>query len=285
MLIEDVKKLSVEERFIYWISEREQIRLYKERGVAQEEWTEDEILATYRFCNVRRMDDRVSQWLLNNWYTPNFDHKNMLLACTVARLFNLPEALEQIGFLEKKYKTFRKHLLRVTTKRKQQGLKNFNGAYIVSTNGLVGDKVDILVSRILDPISTAKIANRDGMEQTAKALLKYWGISTFLAGQITADLRWAVEGHWVDRCIWAFIGPGSRRGLNRLLGRPITASMSQAAFEDEFIAVRKLVEDELPGLYKRLEAIDIQSCLCEFDKYERTLWNEGKPKQRYRIHA
>jgi hypothetical protein len=35
------------------------------------------------------------------------------------------------------------------------------------------------------------------------------------------------------------------------------------------------------SITKRLEAIDWQNCCCEYDKYSRTLFGEGRPKQRY----
>jgi len=80
MKIEQVKKLDVQERWLYWIKEREKIRLAKDAGDSKP-WTDDVILQSYRFCNVRRMDDKVSQWLLNNWYKPYRGHPHMLKAC------------------------------------------------------------------------------------------------------------------------------------------------------------------------------------------------------------
>lgn len=100
MKIQDVAKLSPQERLVYWIREREAIRLKKEAGQPRP-WTDDEILDTYRFCNVRRMDDKVSKWLLENWYKPYFDHQNMLIAVALARFFNSVETLEYMGFPEK----------------------------------------------------------------------------------------------------------------------------------------------------------------------------------------
>lgn len=272
------QQLNRTERFLYFISERESVRKKKEAGMPRP-WTDDEILNTYRFCNVRRMDDRVSQWLLKNWYQPNPNHHNMVLACTIARTINYPETLEELGFP----RTWDpNHFLEVVRDRKRRGEQVFNCAYIVSTNGLVGEKVKILLDRVLTPISEFKLEQTTRMEVLARSLLKYWGISTFLAGQITADMRHAYQGGWVDRKYWAYVGPGSRRGLNRLLGKPVSAGMSQSAFEEPFRMVRKLIQKKLPKIYDRLEAIDMQNCLCEFDKYERALHKEGRPKQQYR---
>lgn len=50
---------------LYWAKERESIRLKRAAGLPPP-WTDDPILRQYRFCNVRRLDDRVSQWLIKN---------------------------------------------------------------------------------------------------------------------------------------------------------------------------------------------------------------------------
>jgi len=120
------------------------------------------------------------------------------------------------------------------------------------------------------------------MEETAEALLPYAGFSTFIAGQVVADLRWALSGAWKDRMTWAPIGPGSKRGMNRLYSNQKDAKISKEDFYEKFKEIMNWVSMSLdPNLFSKLEAMDIQNCLCEFDKYERTLWNEGRPKQKY----
>jgi hypothetical protein len=47
-------------RFVYFVGERETIRLRRESGQPRP-WTDDPILAAWSFCNVRREDDRVSR--------------------------------------------------------------------------------------------------------------------------------------------------------------------------------------------------------------------------------
>ena len=67
--LDHVRRLKPLDRLLYWVTERESIRIQRLQGKAPP-WTDDPILRQYRFCNVRRMDDAVSQWLLTNWYTP-----------------------------------------------------------------------------------------------------------------------------------------------------------------------------------------------------------------------
>ena len=58
------------EDLVYWIKERQAIHERRKAGQPPP-WTKDEILRTYRFCNVRREDDRVTRWIHENWLRPN----------------------------------------------------------------------------------------------------------------------------------------------------------------------------------------------------------------------
>ena len=278
MKIEQVKNLSPTERFLYWIQERESIRLKKEAGEPKP-WTDDEILQTYKFCNVRRMDDRVSQWLWDNWYKVYKDHQNMLVACVLARYFNLPSTLEAIGFPEK---VDLKKIDRTLKIIKSRGNKIFNGAYIVSTNGLEMDKCECVLYNVVEPIlfDPPKI-DSNFIQKSVEVLTEYWGVSTFMAGQVIADMRWAWSGKWIDKNQWAAIGPGSRRGMNRLQERELKFPLKQDQFLIELKEVVNLCKNKMPSIVKKMEAIDYQNCCCEFDKYERCIWRQGKPKQRY----
>jgi hypothetical protein len=278
MKVEDVKLLDPLQIYSYWITERESIRIKKEAGAAKP-WTDDVILQKYRFCNVRRMDDKVSRWLLDNWYIPNKDHKNIILAATLARQLNNPESLTAIGFPtvwnpEKAAK--------ILAARANNGAKNFSGAYMI-TGTLGGTKVEQIIHKVATPIyKTRPAIDTTSIEKSVKLLLPYAGFSTFIAGQVVADLRWAMAGLWGDRNTWAAIGPGSRRGMNRLHGRPIDQPLKQEEFTRKLVALMSFMKKSLPpAISKRLEAIDYQNCLCEFDKYVRTMLGEGKPKQKY----
>lgn len=279
MLISDVKKLNVQQRFLYWIKERHSIYL-KRLGSAKAPWTDDVILQSYRFCNVRRMNDKVSKWLLESWYLPNYNSSSMFYNVVLARLINKPETLDYVGFQKQWYSPYA--LARLISWR-EAGNTVFNGAYIVSTNGLTGDKLEILFKHLIEPLvfDPPKL-DTTSVERSVQVLTKYWGLSTFLGGQIVADLVFAMKGTWADKGTWAAIGPGSRRGMNRALCRKLDSGMGQAEFNGHLTKAIQLVNDKLPHIAKGLHAIDVQNCLCEFDKYERCLWGEGKPKQKYK---
>ncbi len=242
MLIEDVAKLSPVDRFLYWIRERESIRLKKEAGET-EPWTDDAILQSYRFCNVRRMDDTVSKWLLANWYEPYFNHPNMVIACTLARFFNLPETLEHIGFPE----VWNANKVRYKLRSMKKKRTIFNSAYMVRGNDGV-DKVACVINYSIQPLvkHPPKI-DTSSMKKTWEALHACHGFGSFMAGQVTADLRWAVKGEWKDRRRWACVGPGSSRGMNRVQGRETKPLMKQGPCLVQLLDLTKEARKHLTG--------------------------------------
>jgi len=53
----------------WWVVERDGIRLAKAAGLPKP-WTQNVYLQTARWCNVYRMHDRVSQYVLTTWMRP-----------------------------------------------------------------------------------------------------------------------------------------------------------------------------------------------------------------------
>ncbi len=54
----------------YWITERYAMKVRKESGVKptmKAGWSNDPNMGTVRYCNVHREDDKVTQWLAENW--------------------------------------------------------------------------------------------------------------------------------------------------------------------------------------------------------------------------
>lgn len=280
---------------VRFIVERERIRVKKEAGKPRP-WTEDPILSHYRFCNVHREDDRVTRWLREHWYPylvgngrtqdPNPD---IWFTAVVARLLNNPEALEAVRetIVPWKPEKFRQILHR----RKAFGLKNFNAAYIVSTNGVQMDKVDYLVSMVLGLLWADRKQMRpkdgDSLDVYHKMLMTYDGLGSFMAAQVVADLKYMFPlNQATDWLTFAASGPGSRRGLNRVMDRAVDMPWKEVTWHSTLLTLQERVNLKLlKGLFPYpLHAQDIQNCLCEFDKYERARLGQGEPKQIYRIN-
>lgn len=284
--------------FFYWVNERESIRKKKEAGLPKP-WTDDPILQNYKFCNVRREDDRVTIWIKNNWRDPCRGHPNMWFAMVVARLFNWPDTLDAIGYPLSDFTDIKETWRNILKRRRDQiGLKIFTGAYLVSTNGVAMDKVDYILDRVLTPIwerGRAPLATQTIIDNqqpgkitiTGDTLESYWeyltqfdGLGSFMAGQVIADLKYieSVLENASDWSSFAPLGPGSIRGLNRFNGRDRTKSLKQAQGLRELNEIQQRLLDE-HGI--ELPVHDIQNCCCEFDKMVRLMRNEGKVRSKY----
>lgn len=287
----------------YWVLERENIRRAKEAGKAPP-YTQDPVMAYTRWCNVCRMNDRMSQWLVNNWYTPGkySNYRTALIAGLLARMINKQETLTAIigdnasGFTHWSYDRAYKAMYRL----KNAGLPVFTSVYII--NGASGGpKIDQVLSAIDSCYSSAdKNATRfvvpDSMQLTAEALHSLRGVGSFIAGQVVADLRWVLgdvsKGWWSDRMSWAPPGPGSSRGMKYLLGMASAEDMAgrgKDLSDKQFLPyLRQLVQlarnhPKVGKVFKdrKLEAHDIQNTLCETSKYIRIKYGTGSAKNKY----
>ena len=269
-----------------FIQLREDARLRKEEPAKRVTRKPDSIITTYRFCNVRRNDDRVTKYVLDN-FLPIFDN-NHWFAAVVARLFNNEPTLMAIASYVVPFRP--REMRKVLHARKVTGTKNFNAAYIVSTNGRAMDKVDYVIDVVLLSLWDKRAAiNRalEGatLEQAHELLMRQQGLGSFMAAQVLADIKYLEPRRWKDFHTFAASGPGSLRGIKRVFDLDIKAPMTEARFRANLLLLRKKVNDVLMEKYgwtEPLTAQDLQNCLCEFDKYERARLEEGRPKQIYK---
>lgn len=264
---------------------RERHNIYERKLAGQPKpWTEDTILQSFRFCNVYRELDSVTIWIAENWRKPFKDDPDLWFAMVVARLVNWPNTLAAIGYPVPWDPANFTHTIHLHQDRKE---KVFSGAYIVSTNGHTMDKAEYLSQYVLGPLwrERDRLRPRKGerLADFFQRLNGFNGMGSFMAGQVIADVKYAGELQDApDWWAWAASGPGSRRGLNRVCGRPVDASWPRDSWHSTLMELAQPInsmirEADMPPLH----AQDLQNCLCEFDKYERTRLGEGRPRSTY----
>lgn len=282
---------------LYWVREREAIRLKKHAGAGRP-WTEDRILATYRFCNVRREDDRVTVWIRKNIRERFAGHPLLWLMLCIARQINWPPTLQALIEHEANTggsgawpdKSFDPTVMAaVMDDIHYDGSKVYTGAYTITAPRTKGmSKIDYTCHTVIgqlwrdrDRFARHFAWPHSNVAATHKLLSSYeaWGGDGFMAYQAIGDMIFTpILAHATDRQSWCAAGPGTIRGLNRLYGRRIDFRLPQEQARSE---IRKLYAVIEPATGVRVAFNDVPNCLCETDKYLRVKNGEGTPRQTY----
>lgn len=270
-------------RLAAFIREREAIRVKKEMTHKPPPWTTDPILGGYRFCNVRRENDKVTRWISDNWRQLNNSDPDLWFAMCLARLHNLPSTLQAIGY---PHKWSEQRYLKAMAVLKINSEKIFNGAYIVSTQGKSMEKTSYLAQHVLTPLWNARKRLRpkqgDTLNSYHMVLGQMEGFGSFMTAQVIADLRYYKPlSCAADIDTFAASGPGSRRGLNFVFGRDPASPWREDEWRTAAERLRQEVNVKLQGNIGPLHGQDFQNCLCEFSKYSRACSTGQMPKQKY----
>ena len=288
-------KLHYQKEFLHWVSERESIRQKRLLG-EKAPWTRDPILRTYRFCNVRRRDDRVSQWIINHIITPYAGHPNLWIMLGLARYLNWPPTITAL--IEMRLWPLKKNpdweaIGAFLDLRVKEGVQVYTGAYMIRAESnhdaewYSWGKGRYVAEVVVGGLWADRAAVTPGLGRSVEAawaaVKGHYGWGSFMAGQLVADLTYTpLLDNAPDLYTWAPLGPGSRRGLNRMHRQELTKVWSQDAAVEVMRHLRELILSELGLSFREMTLHDVQNCLCEVDKYLRVKSGEGRPRSLYR---
>ena len=266
----------------YWkfAFERQNI-WYNRLWGARQPFSDDPILQEYKFTNVYRASDRVSQYLIkhviyNNEHTANPDE-------TVFRvlLFKLFNKIDTWQLLEHRFgelcvKTFNISVFTEFLDREMnRGRTLYSNAYMMAS-GCKEFNVTrkhhahlMLLEKMLKDNLPNKIADCKKMRDAYALLLNYPLIGRFLAYQYVTDLNYS-ELTSFRETEFTIPGPGARDGIKKcfstLGGLSETDIIKMMADRQEFEFDRLGLKFKKLGR-RRLQYIDIQNIFCEVDKY------------------
>ena len=290
-----VDNVRSDEALLYFVKERENIRLRRSYG-CETPYTKDPVLSKYKFTNVRRHDDRVSQWFIEYLMAPHADAPDLWFTLLLARLINWPPTIHDMllrGVLPCYPDNFNAKLFQeVLSERQIEGLKCYTGVYMTyptrKNPGATKAKLlcDYIISDVIARADIIRTSVRQGLiSGVVEELSQCYGISSFMAGQVAADLTYSDKqlGRALDLYTYAPLGPGSQRGLNYLHKLAIHHAWKQVDFNVELMRIRALISNK-HGLHS-LTLHDVKNVMCEFSKYCRAILGEGNPKTIYKTET
>lgn len=277
---------------MYYMKERESIRLKKESGKPWP-WTGDKILQTYKFTNVKRAHDRTTKAFVKfytlRWKPRKDGEETLLYNCGIARYFGTEAFQKAVGWQLSHYPM---HLSDTAADMFKSGKQVFTGAYMI-TNAQISGPKEKVVAYFLGGLWKKRQAIVDAIREHRSWKAGYDVMSTlpgfkgsgFMCKEVLQDYLLMTRLPIDDAETWTPMGPGARRGMNRLLGRKKDYKQPEDLFIDEVQQVWSILAPWWKKAYpkaEKLTAHDVQFCLCEFDKYERTRLKQGRPRSLYR---
>lgn len=270
-----------------WVCKREEARIRKDAGF-QPPYAADPIIGTYRFCNVRREDDRGTVWIRKNIREPFADARYLWLMLCIARQINWPDTIaeliaERAWPMDEDFDPSR--IAHVLNARKQRGDKIYTGAYMISAPAKKGaDKQAYIAETVIGALwrrreSFIRCWSDPSLRRIHSLITVSNGWGAFMAYQAVVDMRFTrLLNHAYDIDKWAAAGPGTLRGLNRLHGRATDFALSQSQALTEMRTIFDLAKSAT-GV--SMDFSDVPNILCETDKYLRVHNGEGKPRALY----
>lgn len=302
MALHGLKPTIVFETYWRFAAERQNIFFRKLEGKSAP-WTEDAILAKYRFTNVYRAADRVSQYLIRNViYEGEQSAKELLFRTILFRTFNRIDTWEllekNLGVISYREYSF-KHYDEILSRALDRGERIYSAAYIMpSGKNIFGYSRKHrnhlkLLEKMMDEDVHVRISETQSMKAAFELLRSYPMIGDFLAYQYVIDINY---GEMTDFSEIEFVvpGPGAKSGIKKCfksLGGLKECDIIRLVAErqEEEFARRGLKFQTLWG--RPLQLIDCQNLFCEVDKYARLAHPKIKGrtlrtqiKQKYRLN-
>jgi hypothetical protein len=263
----------------YWRLACERQKVYFGRLAGEPTpWTDDPVIARFRFTNAYRAADRVSQELLRVQHEGPQDPTNVVFRTLLFRFFNKTStwALLERSVGPLAWETFEVELYsQVLDIALRRGERVYSAAYIIPPPQLGAVRKHQNHLRLIRHMMTDGLAERLSHMATLEAvyllLSSYPSLGPFLSFQLTTDLNYSAVLAF-DEDDFVVAGPGARSGITKCFLE--TGGLSDADIirwmvdtQEAQCAALGLQFFDLFG--RRLKLIDCQNLFCETDKYAR----------------
>jgi hypothetical protein len=276
-------KIDFDREFLQFAEERYSVFLKKTEGKPQP-WTDDPVLAKYKFTNLFREDDRVSVFI-HGWVKPVLDDDSWLVANLVyARMCNKESTLLTTGLLTEDTdpKCFLRQIREISGgKTKAGGNKNppWHDPYQISSafKRVLGynnreEMIIFHIPKVVAGLTGAIVAHRadKNLERCLDSMYKIWGYRLYVVfSQVLLDLSHLRPDLVPSDCI---VPQGS--GVEPLV---LALGISYESLVDRAMAMWN------KNHKRKMRFKDAEHSLCEFRKY--LCWKNGLSNHRvYKQH-
>jgi len=294
-------KLGVLKYFHKFILERYRSHILKDIKGQEAPWTEDPVLAKFKFTNVRREHDTSSKWLIENIVNSNTTLEDKIYRCILYRLYNTPLSGELLNLAKSNLSSYLDSCV-LTLRRvikENPKVRLFTNAYktggckvglLSSVKDYIGADLDtapILVVRDLMSRKFHKELLACTTQREVYDLLWHLpGFGKFMAYQVFVDLTYIPEFPFSEN-EFTVAGPGCVFGLKLLVADSGGLSAEELLFwmrdnlVDEFkhndleFNPEEIFVD-LPKHDRCLNVMSLENLMCEFSKYYRVSIGERK---------
>lgn len=277
-----------------FVAERQAI-FWRRREGAPAPWSDDPILQRYKFTNIYRINDRVSQFLLRSVIMAGDQGADeMVFRVLLFKLFNRIETwqLLQDELGEVRWSTFSfDRYDRTLTAARANRKKIYSAAYIMpmakigKSEGVKHRSHLQLLQHMMDEGIVKRILASQSLKELYMTLRTFPMLGPFLAYQYAIDLNYTSLINFSEQ-EFVVAGPGALRGIRQCfsnLGGRTPAEIIRWVMErqEAELAVRGLRWKNLFG--RPMQLIDVQNVFCEVDKYLRAGSGPRKRGERTRI--
>lgn len=276
---------------LYWqfASERQAVFERRQKGMPAP-WTDDLVLQQYKFCNVFRAADRVSQYLIKDviYSGQKRSAADIFFQIIAFRIFSREQTWEGLKTLlghaplidNLTNDSFKQALIEL--KVTQSPI--YTNAFILCATDAYGqgkkhlNHVELFKDMFLVHDLAKDLMTATNLHQIYEILHTYPLFGDFMSYQTAIDLNYSDIINF-DENDFVKAGPGALRGIAKCfesLGdyTPEQAIMWMVDHQDEEFARLGLPFNGLFG--RKLHAIDAQGLFCETDKYARVVLPELK---------
>ncbi len=266
--------------FWEFASERQSV-FFKKTETMNPPWTDDPILSRYKFTNVYRASDRVSQYLIRHViYEGDQSPDEVFFRTILFRLFNKIETwewlLERFGQVSGRDFIFARYDAALTDAL-LSGKRIYSAAYIMpSGKSSFGHRrkhrnhLELLGILMRDEVWNY-VGSAPNMKEVFEILRSYPMIGGFLGYQLATDLNYS-EICDFSEMEFVMPGPGAMDGIHKCfadLGGLNESDIIRLMTENQEQEFERL-DLEFQTLWGRpMQLIDVQNVFCEVSKYSR----------------